>query len=328
MKLWGAVWGALIGWLVVPDFPPLGLIPGALAGLLAGVWLNSEIQSRATAMVREAASELNDEMHAAIARRVDERLAGMGAALPLQSIPAPAQPLRTSVPVTAVAPRPGEPIAASPAYTPSPPTPPREPDPIEPREPNLAEQGIAAVRDWFLGGNTIVRGGLVILFVGLSFLAKLAVDAGLFPIELRLALVGAAGAALLGIGFNRREKKPQFGMSLQGAGVAVLYLTVFAAARVFGLMPPLAAFSLMAVFCALGVALALLQNSRGLALGSFAGGFAVPTPAGRRKPHPAAAVRLFHDPQRRDPRDRGATLVAPAQPAGVLRDLRHGDLGA
>ena len=60
MKLWGAVWGALIGWMVVPDFPPAGVVVGALAGLVAGVWLGSEVKNRATAMVREAVSELNE----------------------------------------------------------------------------------------------------------------------------------------------------------------------------------------------------------------------------------------------------------------------------
>ncbi|MDP3674637.1 MAG: DUF2339 domain-containing protein [Novosphingobium sp.] len=292
MKLWGAVWGALIGWMVVPDFSPAGLIAGALAGLVAGVWLGNEVKNRATAMVREAVSELNEEMHAAIARRVDERLAGTGIAPvpPPQPIAATAQPSRAPAPASAAeALLPSQPLASRPVAPPIS----REPESEAPRGPTLAEQGFAAVRDWFLGGNTIVRVGLVILFVGLSFLAKLAVDAGLFPIEIRLALVAAAGAALLGVGFNRREKKPQFGRSLQGAGVAVLYLTVFASARVFGLMPPLAAFGLMAVFCALGVALALLQNSRGLALGSFAGGFAVPILLGGQSPTPLPLFAYF-----------------------------------
>jgi uncharacterized membrane protein len=98
----------------------------------------------------------------------------------------------------------------------------------------------------------------------------------LFPIEARLALVAVAGAALLALGFNRRVARPAFGLSLQGTGVAVLYLTVFASARIFGLMPPLGAFGLMIVFAALGCALALLQDARGMAFASFLGGYAVP----------------------------------------------------
>ena len=71
-------------------------------------------------------------------------------------------------------------------------------------------------------------------------------------------------------------QRPAFGLALQGTGVAVMYLTVFAAAKVFGLMPPLGAFGLMIVFAGLGCALALLQDARGLAFASFLGGYAVP----------------------------------------------------
>ncbi|MDO5086686.1 MAG: DUF2339 domain-containing protein, partial [Comamonadaceae bacterium] len=124
--------------------------------------------------------------------------------------------------------------------------------------------------------NTIVRVGLVILFVGLSFLARYAAQAGLLPVELRLSAIGAAGLALLAVGFRQRLARPGFGLSLQGAGVAVLYLTVFGAFRFYALVPPLAAFVLMVAVCAGGCALALLQNARALALLAFAGGFAVP----------------------------------------------------
>jgi uncharacterized membrane protein len=68
---------------------------------------------------------------------------------------------------------------------------------------------VGKARDWLLGGNTIVRAGLAILFVGLTFLARMAAYAGLFPIEVRLALVALAGAALLAIGFNKRTQRPR-----------------------------------------------------------------------------------------------------------------------
>lgn len=138
------------------------------------------------------------------------------------------------------------------------------------------ELAFAAARNWLLGGNTIVRIGLVILFIGLSFLSSYAAAAGLFPVELRLAAVAVAGIVLLAVGFGKRQAKPAFALALQGGGVAVIYLTVFAAFRRFDLISPLPAFGLMIVVCALSCALALLQNSRALAVAAFAGGFAVP----------------------------------------------------
>ena len=138
------------------------------------------------------------------------------------------------------------------------------------------EHWLGKARDWVLGGNTIVRVGLILLFVGLMFLARMVVQAGLLPIEARLALVAAAGAALLVVGFNKRLKRPAFGLALQGTGVAVLYVTVFGASRIFGLMPPLVAFGWMILLAALACTLALLQDARGMVFASFLGGFAVP----------------------------------------------------
>ena len=145
-----------------------------------------------------------------------------------------------------------------------------------PSRPGGVDTLIGGVLGWFTGGNPIVRIGLVILFIGLAFLARFAAQAGLLPPALRLAMVGAAGVALLVLGFRKRLARPDFGLALQGGGVAVLYLTVLAAFRLYALLPQGAAFVLLVLICALGCALALLQNARGMAFGAFAGGFAAP----------------------------------------------------
>lgn len=141
---------------------------------------------------------------------------------------------------------------------------------------NAFENTVEAVRAWFFGGNTIVRLGLVILFIGLSFLARFAAQAGLLPVELRLAGIGLGGIALLAVGYRQRLVKPGFGLALQGGGVAVMYLTLFAAFRMYSLLPQTLAFVLMVLVCAAGCTLALLQNARSLAVLAFAGGFATP----------------------------------------------------
>jgi uncharacterized membrane protein len=148
--------------------------------------------------------------------------------------------------------------------------------PVPPATPNAIKLGLNAARTWLFGGNTIVRSGLVILFIGLSFLARYAAAAGLLPVEFRLAVIAAVGVVLLAVGFRQQQAKPGFALALQGAGVAVMYLTVFAAFRLYGMLPDVLAFGLMAVVCALSCALALLHNSRALAVVAFAGGFAVP----------------------------------------------------
>ncbi len=276
MKLWGAVFGALTGWLSV-DFELSGLVIGGCIGLLAGLWLEAIVRREVvTGLKRIVDAELRDYIKREIAAAVGQRPDRAIAAQPL-SAPAPAT--RADLPEVAAPPAKPAPVSYSDSVPPL---------LSEPAEPTLIEHWIAAAQGWLLGGNTIVRAGLAILFVGLSFLARYAANAGLFPIELRLALVAAAGAALLAVGFNRRGLRPAFGLALQGAGVAVLYLTVFASARLFDLMPPLAAFGLMILFCAMGCALALLQNSKAMAISSFAGGFAAPLLLGGESETPLA----------------------------------------
>ncbi|MDE2561604.1 MAG: DUF2339 domain-containing protein [Sphingomonadales bacterium] len=143
-------------------------------------------------------------------------------------------------------------------------------------QPALVGQWLEAAKAWVPGGNTIVRAGLVILFVGLSFLARYAASIGLFPLELRLALVGLAGVALLVVGLRKRNERPAFARALEGTGVAVLYLTIFARSRLFDLIPFAPAFGFLILFCGLGCALALLEDLLAMAMASFVGGFAVP----------------------------------------------------
>ena len=138
---------------------------------------------------------------------------------------------------------------------------------------------MGAERDWVLGGNTIVRMGVLVLFVGLAFLAKYAIDNAMLPPELRLATIGAAGIALFVFGWKLRERKPDrpgYALTLQGAGVGVLYLTVFAAFRLYQFLPAGAAFVVLALVCAFSTAIALLQNAMPMAFIGFAGAFAAP----------------------------------------------------
>jgi len=281
MKLWGAVVGMLVGW-VLGDFEAYGFVFGAILGLGLGAWLHGAIRGEVRRAVHDAVAPLGDEMRDAIPRKIVEFLD----ARPTPSAAVAQADAPTPVAREEVSPGPVDAVVLDNAPVHQPTRVEAEQQPVAPTEPSIAEHAFNAARDWLLGGNTIVRVGLVVLFVGLSFLARFAAAAGLFPIELRLSLVALAGVALLGVGFNRRLTRPAFGLSLQGAGVAVLYLTVFAAARFFYLLPPPAAFMVMVVICALGCALALLQDAKPLALAAFAGGYAVPFLLGGESVHP------------------------------------------
>ncbi|HEX7911326.1 MAG TPA: DUF2339 domain-containing protein [Paraburkholderia sp.] len=149
--------------------------------------------------------------------------------------------------------------------------------PTPPRGPDFAERLFKAGRDWFLGGNAVVRVGIIVLFFGIAFLLKYAADNSLLPIEFRLAGVALAATALLVLGWRIGERRGAYGLILQGGGgVGALYLTVFAATRLYDLLPVATALPLMIAICALSAFLAVRQNASSLAFMGSAGGFLAP----------------------------------------------------
>jgi len=153
-----------------------------------------------------------------------------------------------------------------------PPLPPRSPLLSVPAGPTLIDRGL----EWLRGGNPLARLGIVILFLGGAFLARYAAENSLFPLELRLAAIAAGALALLVTGWRLRERRAMYAQILQGGGVAGLYLTIFAAARLYHLLPTGAALGLMVVVALAGAVLAVAQNALPLAVIGFSGGFLAP----------------------------------------------------
>ncbi len=148
--------------------------------------------------------------------------------------------------------------------------------PMGPAKPDVAERLSRVIRRFFTEGNVIVRIGMVVMFFGLSFLVKYASNQGLLPLELRLAAVAAVALALIVVGWRTRARAGGYGLVLQGGGVAALYLIVFAAARIYLLLPAAFAFTVMFAVVVFGVILSVVQNARVLAVMATAGGFLAP----------------------------------------------------
>jgi uncharacterized membrane protein len=129
---------------------------------------------------------------------------------------------------------------------------------------------------WLFGGNTVVRVGLLVLLVGVVLLLKWAADNELFPIELRLMFAALLGITMLVVGYRQRTARPGFGLSLQGGGIAGLYLTTFFAYRLYELIPSGFAFAVLAALALFTSALSLLQQAQGLALIGLLGGYLAP----------------------------------------------------
>ena len=164
--------------------------------------------------------------------------------------------------------------------------PPPEPEPI-PESPSAVSAWVEAAKSWLFGGNTVVRVGVVILFVGVAFLFNYAADRGWLPIELRLGGAAVGGLGLLAVGWTLRQSRREYGLALQGGGAGIVYLTSFAAVNVYGLIGAGVGLAVMVALVVCGTLLAVTQNSRGLAVLASLGGFLGPVLVTRDASHVA-----------------------------------------
>ncbi len=139
-----------------------------------------------------------------------------------------------------------------------------------------AQNLAAKVVGFFTSGNLVLKIGIIILFFGMAFLLKYAAQRNMIPIEMRLAGVAASGMIMLGLGWRLRFTRLNYGLLLQGGGVGILYLVVFAAAKLYDMLPVVFALSVMICLVGLSCLLAILQNARSLAVSGIVGGFLAP----------------------------------------------------
>ncbi len=260
----GLIIGGIIG--------AIGGFAGALAGAIVGLVAGIAIRRKDPVVDDKWKHNVEDALHQML-RRIEALERGAGAA-PAQAQPAaapvapePAAPAPSDAAATPVSAVPAAPMQPAPAEAPA--------EPARPAVPPKAPSQDPFTR-WLFGGNTLVRVGVIVLFFGVAFLLKYAAERDLVPIELRMAAVALGGIVMLIVGWRLREKRAGYALVLQGGGVGVLYLTVFAALRLYHLLPAELAFGLLAAIAAFSAVLAVVQDSRSLAITGAAGGFLAP----------------------------------------------------
>ena len=133
-----------------------------------------------------------------------------------------------------------------------------------------------SLKNWFLGGNMVVRVGVLVLLVGVVLLLRLVSDYVEISIESKLIAIGVTGLALAGLGLKLAYRRFAYGITLQGAGLAIAYLTTFFAYDVYEVLASVPSFIALGLISALTIGLAVRQNAFPLALLALGGGFFAP----------------------------------------------------
>ena len=164
----------------------------------------------------------------------------------------------------------GAPLGPSPAR----PEPPRVDFVLEPT-PTDAEQW--AKWEDIIGKQWMTWIGAAVVFLGAGFFVKYAFEQGWLNEKARVCVGIAFGAVLMAAGdrFLRRTMRA-LGQGLMGAGLAIVYLSLFASHGIYDLISPTTAFIFMVVACAVGMTLAVRHDSMSISILATLGGFFTP----------------------------------------------------
>ncbi len=192
----------------------------------------------------------------------------------------PAPPVERPVLPTAP-PRAAAPDAPAPLQPPPPPPPPSLASPVPARQP-------AAPFDWeslisvrvfaWLGGGA--------LFLGAALFLQYSIQHGLISPAARVAIGLVAGAIALSGGDWLRARAAWAGQAISGAGVAILYASLFAAHARYGLLSTTATFGLMALVTLTAGVVAVRRNAFVIAVLGLLGGFLTPYLLSTNEDHP------------------------------------------
>lgn len=150
--------------------------------------------------------------------------------------------------------------------------------PPQPPQPDWFERNVDRVKRWFTTGNVPVKVGMLVLLAGVAALLRYASDQGWLrmPIEFRLAGVAAAALAGLVFGWRKRESHRSFALAVQGGAIGVLLLVTFAASKRYDLLGAGPAFAISVLLIAGMSVMAVVQESRTLAILGVLAGFLAP----------------------------------------------------
>lgn len=128
-----------------------------------------------------------------------------------------------------------------------------------------------------LGGSILNKIGAVSLILGMGFFLKYAIDQNWINESGRIALGIIVGLACLFAGdYFEGKKLPLFAHGLLGAGISILYFTIYASYSFYYLVNTTVAFMAMIIITAVAIAVSVRYDSKSITVLGIIGGYLTP----------------------------------------------------
>ncbi len=118
--------------------------------------------------------------------------------------------------------------------------------------------------------------GVVALLFGIGFFLKYAIDQGWIGIWMRLIIGGAIGTLLIVLYTYWKDKYEKYAIALAGGGLAIWYITIYAAVQMYGLVDIYFGLVIMALITLITLVLAEKNKSMALSAIAWSGAFLTP----------------------------------------------------
>jgi uncharacterized membrane protein len=145
-----------------------------------------------------------------------------------------------------------------------------------PESPRRESPSVSPLKKFIRGGNLWAAGGVILLIAAFGMLIAYLGRRGFFTVEMGIAAAAFTGLGLIFSGWRLRKKRPAYFLILQGGGIGILYLSIFAAHKLTPYFPAPLSLLLISLLIPPALVLALFQHSQPLAVFGFLGGFAAP----------------------------------------------------
>ena len=174
------------------------------------------------------------ERRIAVLESVVRGLAGQGTAEGRVPSPPPIALVEAAPPMAQPVPRPV--TAPPPDLSPQPRA--AEPPPASPPPPRRSAPYQSPLTEQWIGQRGLLAVGVLALLMATGYLLKLSFERGWIPPVMRCIGGVALGMVVGGIGWRLHQRYRTYGASLIGCGAGIVYLSVWAACRLYQVVPP------------------------------------------------------------------------------------------